>query len=321
MKFYLPILLLLLVSVTSIHKRRKDIIKTFLHNKGLYYHSDNSVWVKLPGQEDKEIVFTFNGVTEQGIVLERTSVGGLPAEYAPYFQTKKLFFGALIPFPYIRSILSENNGHPAKNLHINVSPNLATREAKISIYLPKERREEIIQKVKEGAEKARVVGYLIQVSTRLQLLDEQFKEECSPINSVKHLQSFIVSLIQKAKKMKKTLTSDNPEQIRLSYFKTLKNTVAPNEFSGKCLNGFKNFFGIAEMKVEMTIKEKKYVIVEFGEKIMTQSIQMLENYYYPGYTGQFNNKNTQEIYDFINKLFPKDKFVDTKFDIKGNQLP
>ena len=80
MKFYLPILLLLLVSVTSIHKRRKGFFK---------FHPDNSVFMQLPNEtEERELVFTFNQVTEQGILLDKLELGRLPEEYDPYFQTK-----------------------------------------------------------------------------------------------------------------------------------------------------------------------------------------------------------------------------------------
>ena len=328
MKFYLPILLLLLVSVTSIHKRRKGFFK---------FHPDNSVFMQLPNEtEERELVFTFNQVTEQGILLDKLELGRLPEEYDPYFQTKKLYRGMLIPFPYIKTILKERKGRILENLHLMISPDDSRQQALISIYLPKDIRKETIEKVEKGVKESRVVGYSIQLHSRLQMLNNQFKNNCKPVKKLGSLKKHIFSLIRRSQNLRKELgeyleKKNNNKKANLqetyyySNYGSFDSAFPIEDIKGDCYWIHNKL--VAEDKrgnVVLTVYEKDYIPEKIGREGLDEAIKMLNSYFFPNYQGKFVGLTPEEIYEAINHIFPKDNAsecsVHTQFDKNGKKI-
>lgn len=256
MKFYLPIIFLLLSSITSVH-RESSKFNSFLQSQKFFPHKDFSVVMQLPDKEEKSLTLTFSRITEQGIILSIPKNEKLKEEYSPYFQ-KDNMQQLLIPFPYIRGVLSENHGHEAKNLHLKITPNRSIKMTRISIYFPKNLRLPMITKVKKGFLQFLIIAYSIQLHSRLQMFNNQFKNNCNPIKNEENLKKHLLVLIQRSINVRAEL--DKIKQYK-EELKTRPGKQPPNLQSSYDYHSFKKTFFIEEVSGDCTVKANKTEVV------------------------------------------------------------
>lgn len=327
MKFYLPILLLLLVSITSLQKKRARL-NSFLQSNKLFPHKDNSIVMQLPEQKETPVSFTFKRVTEKGIILTIPKNEKLKEEYAPYFQSDEPHRELLIPFPYIRLVLKENHGHKAANLHCMISPNLSTKRAKISIYLPKRWRGYTINEVLDGMNQFRMIAYSIQLHSRLQMLSNQFKNNCNAIKNEVNLKTHLLILIQRSIHLREDLKKikDYREALKEKSYKR-----APKVRDIYDYNSFKRTFFIEDISEScpqnntVIIKENdiEYNLGEIGKEGLREAIQLYDDFFYYEEKGKFVGMNSEEIYEAMKDIFYKDKSkehsINIQFDENGKE--
>lgn len=313
MKFYLPILLLLLVSVTSLHKKRKGFFRDFLQRHGMYPHSDYSIDMKLPNQKsDITTTFTYKGLSKSGIVIKLKSRGIVPEEYAKYFDTKPGTDEMLLPYPYIKAILNENHGHPSSNLHCMITPNLKTEsEAKISFYLPEESREAIIKKVKYNVESSQIVGMSMQLHSRLLMLNDQFKDKCPAAEEVK---GHLFELILKSEIIRDAVKNIKEEKRRwtIEQIYDYKQNYKEEELQSKCKKD--------NVEINQVQNDDKYTyfqnsLLKIGTEGLKEAKEALATFFYDNHINDYDGLSPTLIYQKINKLFKKNELIDLKFKI------
>lgn len=312
MKFYLPILIILIISVTSIQRRRKDIKRRIAQSLGLYKHEDNSIDMLLPGEkEDVTTPFIFQEITQDGIMIKYPP-SGIPPQYQQYFIEKGKNT-MMLPYLYIREFLNENHGHPTKNFHCMIGLDDRSPAAKLSIYLPEQGREKLLDIIWYNKSKCNVIGYSIQLHCKLQLYADQYRNKCQNMDPFKmHLLVQFSEYTRNAIKeiVKEFNWSKTQEHDFYSSKRYLGSYPTPGFFGSFTR---KETVPICENdKVLLNVKDDTiYDIEEVGKEGLKEARKLLKRYLPTERIKYFNRMHYTKLYDEINHIFRKNEFLET----------